>query len=200
MHVSENHKCKNFTLRKQKNLLKYPKGRSKRISQKLKKNKDIRAREVRLIDEDGTQVGVVSLSEALERAEDAGLDLIQVSPDAEIPVCKVIDYGKYRYEQEKKLQKAKKAQKNQEQKGIRLSVKIGKHDFETKLKKAKEFLEDGSKLSIQLRFKGREMAHPELGKKVIEDFIAELGEVTVDAEPKLQGRSMNVTVSPKRIK
>jgi translation initiation factor IF-3 len=173
-------------------------GRSSQISHKLKINKEIRAQNVRLIDEDGTQHGVVSLSEALLKASDAGLDLVEVSPNGETPVVKIIDYGKYRYEQEKKLQKAKKAQKNQEVKGIRLSVKIGRHDFETKLARAKEFIEKGSKLSIQLRFKGREMAHPELGKKVMMDFVTELGpDMVIDAEPKLQGRSMNITVSQK---
>lgn len=126
------------------------------------------------------------------------MDLVQVSADIEVPVVKVLDYGKYRYEQDKKLQKSKKAQKNQEIKGIRLSVKIGRHDFETKLKRAKEFLEDGNKISLQLRFKGREMAHPELGEKVMRDFVAELGEVSVDQEPKLQGRGMTMNLGPKK--
>lgn len=139
------------------------------------------------------------LTEALTKAAEAGLDLVEVSPNAETPVVKIIDYGKYRYEQEKKLQKAKKAQKNQEIKGIRLSVKIGKHDFDTKLSRAQEFIEKGSKLNLQLRFKGREMAHPELGKKVLDEFVAALGEdMVVDAPPKMQGRSMNMTVSKKK--
>jgi translation initiation factor IF-3 len=141
---------------------------------------------------------VVNLSEALLRAEEADLDLVQVSPDGETPVVKILDFGKYRYEQDKKIQKSKKAQTNQEIKGIRLSVKIGKHDFDTKLKRAKEFLEKGHKLSLQLRFKGREMAHPELGKKVLQDFVEALGDVSVDQEPKLQGRGMTMSVSPKK--
>lgn len=143
-------------------------------------------------------MGVVSLAAALLKAEEAGLDLVEVSPNLDIPVCKIIDWGKYRYEQEKKLQKAKKQQKVQEQKGIRLSVKIGKHDFETKVTQAKEFLAKGSKLALQLRFRGREMAHPELGAKVLKDFVEALGEVTVEQEPKMQGRSMNMTVSGPR--
>lgn len=144
-------------------------------------------------------MGVVSLAAALLKAEEAGLDLVEVSPNLDIPVCKIIDWGKYRYEQEKKLQKAKKQQKAQEQKGIRLSVKIGKHDFDTKVNRAKEFLEKGSKLALQLRFRGREMAHPELGEKVLREFVGALGEVIVEQEPKLQGRSMNMTVSgPKK--
>lgn len=153
---------------------------------------------MRLIDEDGAQIGVVSLSEAVLRAEESGLDLVQVSPDIDVPVVKVLDYGKYKYEQDKKVQKSKKAQKNQEIKGIRLSVKIGRHDFETKLSRAKEFIEKGCKVSLQLRFKGREMAFPELGKKVLTEFAAELGDVTIDQEPKLQGRGMTMNISPKK--
>lgn len=109
-----------------------------------------------------------------------------------------MDFGKFRYEQEKKLQKAKKAQKNQEIKGIRLSVKIGQHDFDTKLGKAKEFLSKGNKVSLQLRFKGREMAHKDLGEKVMRDFVVALGEVVVEQEPKFQGRGMTMTVAPKK--
>lgn len=127
-----------------------------------------------------------------------GVDLVQVSQDMDVPVAKLMDYGKYKYEQDKKLQKSKKAQKIQEIKGIRLSVKIGKHDFDTKLGKAKEFLEKGNKIGLQLRFRGREMAHPELGEKVIRDFVAELGDVVVEQQPKLQGRGMTMTVAPKK--
>lgn len=145
-------------------------------------------------------VGVVSLAEALLKAEESGLDLVEVSSNIEVPVVKILDFGKYRYEQEKKLQKSKKSQKNQEVKGIRLSVKIGQHDFDTKLQKGKSFLEKGHKLGLQLRFKGREMAHPELGKKVLSDFVTALGEVTVEQEPKLQGRGMTMTISPKKSK
>lgn len=123
---------------------------------------------------------------------------MQVSADIDVPVAKLMDYGKYRYEQDKKLQKSRKAQKTQEIKGIRLSVKIGKHDFDTKVGKAKEFIEKGNKLSLQLRFKGREMAHPELGQKVLRDFVAELDEVVVEQEPKLQGRGMTMTIAPKK--
>lgn len=132
------------------------------------------------------------------RAEEAHLDLVEVSPNLEFPVCKIIDWGKYRYEQEKKQQRAKKNQKSQELKGLRLSVKIGKHDLETKLARAKEFLAKGNKISLQLRFKGREMAYPELGEKVLREFIEQLGEIRIEQEPKIQGRSMSMIVSPKR--
>lgn len=125
---------------------------------------------------------------------------MEVSPNADPPVCKILDYGKYRYEQEKKLQKSKKAQKNQEIKGIRLSVKIGQNDFDTKLKKAKGFIEKGDKVQLQLRFKGREMAHKELGEKVLRSFVEGIGEVTVEQEPKMLGRGMNMVVAPKKVK
>lgn len=125
---------------------------------------------------------------------------MEVSPNADPPVCKILDYGKYRYEQEKKLQKSKKAQKNQEIKGIRLSVKIGQNDFDTKLKKAKGFIEKGDKVQLQLRFKGREMAHKDLGEKVLRSFVEGIGEVTVEQEPKMLGRGMNMVVAPKKVK
>lgn len=156
----------------------------------------IKAPKVRLIDENGNQLGVVSLDSALLKAEEAGLDLVQVSPDIETPVCKILDHGKFKYEQEKKLQKSKKAQKSTEIKGIRLSVKIGQHDLDTKLKKAKEFLERGDKLSLQLRFRGREMAHTELGAEVLKRFVAELGDIKIEQEPKMMGRGMTMVIAP----
>lgn len=127
------------------------------------------------------------------------MDLVEVSAGAEVPVVKMLDFGKFKYEQDKKIQKAKKAQKAQEIKGIRLSVKIGEHDFETKAKKAKEFLEKGHKVALQLRFKGREMAHKELGEKVLREFASILGEdIAVDQEPKLVGRGMTMVVGKKK--
>ncbi|MBW6432009.1 translation initiation factor IF-3 [Patescibacteria group bacterium] len=166
------------------------------ITKKLRVNEQIRAPKVRLIDSDGSQVGVVSLSEALLKAGEAGLDLLEVSSNLDIPVCKIIDYGKYKYDLDKKEQKSKKSRSINDVKGIRLSVKIGRHDFETKAKRAREFLDKGHKLSLQLRFRGREMAHRDLGEKVLKDFVAELGEVNVDQEPKLLGRGMTMVVSP----
>lgn len=159
----------------------------------------IRAPKVRLIDENGEQLGLVSLDSALLKAEDSGLDLVQVSPDMEEPVCKILDYGKFKYEQEKKIQKSKKTQKNTDVKGIRLSVKIGQHDFDTKLKRAKEFLGKNHKLSLQLRFKGREMAHTGLGADVLKRFVEGLGEVKVEQEPKMMGRGMNMTIAPVKV-
>lgn len=161
-------------------------------------NNEIKSPNVRLIDEKGEQLGVVTFSSALSAAEEAGLDLVEVNPKADPPVCRIIDWGKFRYEQKKKLQKSKKVQATQEIKGIRLSVKIGKHDFDTKLTRAKKFLEKGNKLQLQLRFKGREMAHPELGQKVLQDFAVAMGEVIIEQQPKMQGRAMNMTVAPKK--
>lgn len=168
-----------------------------KIQQRIRINNAIRAPKVRLIDEEGGQLGVVSFAEALLKAENAGLDLVEVAPNVDPPVCKILDFGKYRYEQEKKLQKSKKSQKNQEIKGIRLSVKIGQNDFDTKLRKAQEFLGKGNKVALQLRFKGREMAHRELGEKVLRNFVEAMGEVVVEQEPKMLGRGMNMVVAPK---
>lgn len=141
---------------------------------------------------------MVELREALLKAEELGLDLIQVSPDMDDPVCKIIDYGKFKYDQDKKLQKSRQSQKAQDIKNVRLSVKIGQHDFNTKLQGAKKFIEKGHKVSLQLRFKGREIAHQSLGEKVLRDFAAEIGETTVEQEPKMLGRSMSMVIAPKK--
>ncbi|MDD3678646.1 MAG: translation initiation factor IF-3 [Patescibacteria group bacterium] len=166
------------------------------ITNKLRINHQIRAPKVRLIDSDGTQIGIVSISEALLKAEESGLDLIEISPNLEVPVCKLMDYGKYKYDLDKKEQKAKKSRAQNEVKGIRLSVKIGKHDFDTKAKRAKEFLEKGHKISLQLRFKGREMIHRDLGEKVLRDFADSLGETITEQEPKMLGRGMTMVLGP----
>lgn len=166
---------------------------------KTRINEAIRAPKVRLIDENGGQVGIVNIAEALLKAEEVGLDLVEISPNLEIPITKIMDFGKYKYEQGKKLQKSRQSQKNQEVKGIRLSVKIGKHDLDTKSARAKEFIEKGNKVALQLRFKGREMAHRELGEKVLRNFVETLGEdVVVESEPKMLGRGMNMTVAPRK--
>lgn len=145
-------------------------------------------------------MGVVGFSEALLKAEEVGLDLVEVAPNVDPPVCKILDFGKFKYEQEKKVQKSKKSQKNQEIKGIRLSVKIGQNDLDTKLKKANEFIAKGSKVALQLRFKGREMAHKELGEKVLRRFVEAMGEIVIEQEPKMLGRGMNMVIAPKKNK
>ena len=137
--------------------------RDNRKQQQTQINEDIRAREVRLIDENGEMKGIVSLSEALAMAEEADLDLVNISPNADPPVCKILDYGKYRYEQQKKEKNAKKNQHVTEIKEIRLSASIEDHDIEVKSKAAMRFLQDGDKVKVSLRFRGREMGYTQLG-------------------------------------
>ena len=123
---------------------------------------------------------------------------MQVSPDSDEPVCKIIDYGKFKYDQDKKLQKSKQQQKIQEVKNVRLSVKIGKHDFDTKAANTQKFIEKGHKVSLQLRFKGREMAHTELGEKVLREFATQIPNTKVEQEPKMLGRGMTMVIVPEK--
>lgn len=164
-------------------------------------NENIRANEVRLIDEEGEMRGVVSLDEALAAADEAGLDLVNISPNADPPVCKILDYGKYRYEQQKKEKTAKKNQKVTEIKEIRLSASIENHDIEVKAKAARKFLADGDKVKVSLRFRGREMGYTQLGFDAMNRFaelVSEEGEV--EKEPKMEGRRMNMFLAPKKDK
>jgi translation initiation factor IF-3 len=161
-------------------------------------NDAIRAREVRLIDENGQNVGVVSKLDALARAGEAGLDLVEVSPDAEPPVCKILDYGKYKYQEQKKAAEARKHQKTVEIKEIKMRPNIDDHDYETKMKAARRFFDDGDKVKVTLRFRGREMAHMELGMKLLNRVREETTEIAkVEAEPKLEGRQMMMVLAPK---
>ncbi|MFP4562898.1 MAG: translation initiation factor IF-3 [Spirochaetia bacterium] len=161
-------------------------------------NEKIRVREVRLIDEKGNQVGIVPTTEALEKARDAGLDLIEVAPQANPPVCKILDYGKYKFEQEKKLRETKKNQKQIKMKEIRMQPKIEEHDLQFKTKHIQEFLEDGNKVKVTIRFRGRELAHTELGRDVL-DKILEMIDTpfSVDKQPAMEGRFMSMIISPK---
>ncbi len=160
-------------------------------------NESIRIDEVRLVDENGEMVGVVKASEALRRAKDAGLDLVEVSPNAKPPVCKILDYGKYKYEQQKRAQEAKKKQKTVETKEIKLRPGIEEHDYQTKMRKVVEFIEKENKVKITMRFRGREMAHQEFGMRVLERVKEETKEIAkVDLQPKLEGRQMMMVLSP----
>lgn len=160
-------------------------------------NEEIRVKEVRLIDENGENHGVVSIREALQIAEDAGLDLIEISPQAVPPVCKVLDYGKYKYEAAKRKAEAKKNQKVIEIKELKLRPMIDKHDYEVKVKQAKKFLEEGNKVKFTMRFKGREMSANDLGKAILDRILEDLdGIVKVESEPKLEGRQMMMVVCP----
>lgn len=173
-------------------------------TKELRINRQIRAKEVFVLDSDGTQRGVMSVFDAVRLAEDEGLDLVEVSPNANPPVCRVLDFGKYRYEQEKRLRDAKKNQNIIKIKEIRMQPKIEKHDIDTKSKFISDFLQDGNKVKISIRFHGREMAHPELGKaalgKILETLTANAVEYNLDRPPLMEGKMMSIMISPKSTK
>lgn len=161
-------------------------------------NDEIRAKEVRLIGADGEQLGIKSFREAMQLATDASLDLVNVAPTAKPPVCRIMDYGKYRYEMQKKEKEARKNQKIVELKEIRLSATIDEHDFQTKLRNAVKFLNEGDKVKCSVRFRGREITHADIGQKVLERMAAEVESISVmERRPKLEGRSMIMILSPK---
>ena len=162
-------------------------------------NEQIRDKEVRLIGPDGEQLGIVSSKEAQKIADEAGLDLVKIAPNAKPPVCKVIDYGKYRYELARKEKEAKKKQKTIELKEIRLTPNIEENDLNTKINAAKKFLEKGNKVKITLRFRGREMAHMNSSKHILDDFAESLSDVAVvEKAPKVEGRSIGMVLAEKR--
>ena len=170
-------------------------------SKELEINGQIRDREVRLIGADGEQKGVVSIQVAMRAAEDAGLDLVKIAPQAVPPVCKVLDYGKYRFEMQKKEKEAKKNQKVVEIKEIRMSPSIDTNDFNTKVKSAVKFLNDGNRVKVTVRFRGREMAHTSLGQELLAKFGADCSEIaTIAKDAKLEGRNMSMFLSPKNSK
>lgn len=163
----------------------------------LNTNEQIRARQVRLIAEDGEQVGVVAIADALRMAEESGLDLVEISPNAEPPVCKILDYGKYKYEQQKKAAEARKKQKVIEVKELKFRPNIDEHDYQVKVKAARRFLEDGDKVKVTLRFRGREMAHLDLGMKVmrrVKEELIDLAKVEMDA--RVEGRQAIMVLMP----
>lgn len=158
-------------------------------------NEAIRSREVRVIDENGNQLGVISRNEALQRAREAELDLVEVSPNADPPVAKIIDWGKYNYQKTKARQKSKKNTKTQDLKQIRFGLKIGQHDLDVKLRKIRGFLEDGHKVKITAFFRGREMAHKEIGYKLLEDVYEQIADIAViDQKPQMSGKYLNMVV------
>ncbi len=168
------------------------------IKQELPINGQIRAREVQLIGDEGEKLGVVSLKEALEVAEEKKLDLVLVAPNSKPPVCKIMNYGKYKFEQAKKEKEAKKKQKIAEVKEIRITPNIEEHDFGFKAKNARKFIEDGNKVKITVRFKGREVNNSKLGEDVLNKFIENLSDIAnVDKKPKLEGRNMFIMLSKK---
>lgn len=161
-------------------------------------NEEITDNELRLIGEDGTQLGIMSADEAMKIAEEQGLDLVKIAPNSVPPVCKVMDYGKFKFEQTKKEKEAKKNQRTIEIKEIRMGPSIGENDFNTKLKNGLKFLSEGNRLKVGVRFRGREMAHTEIGIELLNDFAEKCSEIAVlDKEPKLEGRNMSIFLSPK---
>ena len=167
-------------------------------SKELQINEEIRDKELRLIDSDGTQLGIVSISKALNLASEKNLDLVKIAPQANPVVCKIMDYGKYRFEQAKREKEAKKNQRIMNLKEIRLSLNIDTHDFNTKLKHASRFIGDGNKVKVSIRFRGREMGHPELGFDTMNKFAEQCsGFANVEKPAKLDGRNMLMFLAPK---
>ena len=161
-------------------------------------NEEILDKEVRLIGDQGEQLGIMSAQEALKIAVERELDLVKIAPGSNPPVCKVMDYGKFRFEQAKKEKEAKKNQRVIEIKEIRMSPGIGENDFNTKLKNGQKFLTDGDRVKVSVRFRGREMAHTEIGEQLLKDFAAKCADIaTLDKNPKLEGRNMSMFLSPK---
>ena len=161
-------------------------------------NEEILDKEVRLIGDQGEQLGIMSAAQAMDIAAERELDLVKIAPGSNPPVCKIMDYGKYRFEQAKKEKEAKKNQRVIEIKEIRMSPGIDTNDFNTKLKNAQKFLSDGDRVKVSVRFRGREMAHTEIGADLLKDFAAQCAEIAnMDKAPKLEGRNMSMFLSPK---
>ena len=164
----------------------------------LRINEQIRVREVRLIDDEGEQKGIVPTIEALSMAKERSLDLVEVAPTANPPVCKILDYGKYRFETEKKLRDSKKKQKLLKIKEIRMQPKIGSGDLDFKSKHIQEFLNEGNKVKVTVRFRGRELAHTDLGLVVLQEVLKRLNDdYVVEKQPAMEGRFMSMTLCPK---
>lgn len=169
------------------------------IISELMINEQIRDREIRLIGEDGEQLGIMSARDAMKLAREVNLDLVKIAPTAKPPVCKIIDYGKYRYEQARREKEARKKQKTIEVKEIRLSPNIDTNDLNTKVNQARKFVSGGNKVKVAVRFRGRELAHTAVGKTILEDFAQKLSDIAVIDKPaKLEGKSMVMFLVEKR--
>ena len=168
------------------------------IKQELPINGQIKAKEVQLISDNGEKLGMLPIARALEIAEEKKLDLVLVSPNAQVPVCKIMNHGKYKFEQAKKEKEAKKKQKIQETKELRITPNIEEHDFGFKAKNARKFLEDGNKVKITVRFRGRELNNVKMGEEVLNQFISELEDISVvEKKPKLEGKNMFIILAKK---
>lgn len=163
----------------------------------MRVNREIRASRVRVIDSDGNQLGVLTLLDAIQRAEQIGLDLVEISASADPPVCKIIDFGKFRYQQTKKEKESKKSQHQVKVKEIKVKPNTDEHDLQTKLRHARKFIEEGNKVKITCNFRGREMMHPEFGRKIIERMCTDLGDIAAsEANPKFFGKTLSVVLAP----
>ena len=161
-------------------------------------NEEIRSNQVQLIDQTGANIGVVDTQAALAKAVEAGLDLVEIAPNSEPPVCKLLDYGKYKYQAQKKAAEARKKQKVVEVKEIKLRPMIDDHDYEVKMRSMQRFFEEGDKVKVTLRFRGREMAHQELGTKLLERVKGDTGTIAkVESEPRFEGRQMIMVLAPR---
>ena len=164
-------------------------------------NERIRIREVRLIDDEGNQVGIIPTRDALEMARERGLDLVEVAPNAVPPVCRLMDYGKFRYEQSRKERESRKSQHVTRVKEVRIEPKIGDHDLETKGRQAARFLEAGDKVKLSVLFRGRSITHPELGRELLDQLQEQLKDVgTVEQTPRMEGRTMTMYLAPARVR
>ena len=161
-------------------------------------NEEIRVREVHLIDKDGANLGNIPIADALAKSQEAGLDLVEISPNADPPVCKLLDYGKYKYQEQKKQAEARKKQKVVEVKEIKFRPMIDDHDYLVKMRSMQRFFEEGDKVKVTLRFRGREMAHQELGVKLLERVKDDTGKLAkVESEPRVEGRQMVMVLAPR---
>lgn len=169
----------------------------KTISKDLRINDQIRSREVRVVDQDGEQIGIVSIKRALAMSEESGLDLVEVAPQAKPPVCRIMDYGKFKYEQAKKAKEAKKNQNIITVKEVQLGLKIEDHDFFVKVKRARTFLEAKDKVKVRVKFRGREITHKELGSELLNRFAKEVEDISkVENAAKMEGRNMIMILGP----
>ncbi|MBA2454430.1 MAG: translation initiation factor IF-3 [Chloroflexia bacterium] len=167
-------------------------------SRPVRVNERIRIREVRLIDEDGKQIGVIATRDALETARQRGLDLVEVQPNAVPPVCRLMDYGRFRYEESRKERESRKRAKTVALKEIRMKPKIGEHDVETKARNARRFLTAGDRVKVSVRFRGRENLHPEIGRDLLLKMITQLEDIAIiDQQPRSEGQDMSILLSPK---
>ncbi len=164
-------------------------------------NHQIKAKQVRVIDPDDEQIGILEIEEALHQAEELGLDLVEVSPNSDPPVCRIMDFGQYKYQQSKKQHEAKKHQKVTHLKEIKLRPKTEEHDYRFKLKHAIEFVEAGDKVKVTIMFRGREMTHQELGRRLMDKFVGEIEELAqIESPPKMEGRTLSLILAPKKVK